>query len=150
LGAAPGDRLLHGVDLPIVRLLGQLRIRLGGRPVSVLGRTAGTTPAASAPGRTAAPRRAAGSIRAVVYHAAVSALAFLSLYPLPWMAASSFKPADEIWTNVTSLLPGRFTLENYAQGWAGFGGVSFAIFFRNSLIYAGLGTILTVCSSAVT
>ncbi len=93
---------------------------------------------------------ARGAIGTVVYHAAVIAFGFLMLYPLLWMAASSLKPADEVWTNVTSLVPRRPTLENYLQGWAGFGGIPFATFFRNSLIYAGLGTVLTVCASALT
>ena len=43
-----------------------------------------------------------------------------------------------------------FTLDNYVQGWAGFGGVTFTMFFRNSLIYSVFGTILVVCSSALT
>jgi multiple sugar transport system permease protein len=76
-------------------------------------------------------------------------LGFLMLYPLLWMAASSFKPADQIFSNVLSLVPSRFTLDNYIQGWAGFGGISFLTFFRNSLLYAGVGTVLVVCSSAV-
>ena len=67
-----------------------------------------------------------------------------------WMVASSFKPADEIFTSVTSLIPRRFTLDNYVQGWAGFGGIPFVTFFRNSLIYSVAGTILVVCASALT
>ena len=72
------------------------------------------------------------------------------LYPLLWMVASSLKPADEIFTDVTSLIPRNFTLDNYTQGWAGFGGIPFSTFFRNSLIYAGLGTLLVVSASALT
>ena len=52
-----------------------------------------------------------------------------------WSPAS-FKPADEIFTNVTSLIPRQFTLDNYVQGWAGFGGIPFVTFFRNSLVYS--------------
>src|SRR5439155_22865374 len=136
LGPVAGDRRLHGPDLSILGLLGLLRVRVGGRAVSAAGYTAA--------------RRRATAIRSVVYHAAVVALGFLMLYPLLWMVASSLKPADEIWTSVTSLIPRRLTLDNYLQGWAGFGGIPFTTFFRNSLIYAGLGTVLTVCASAVT
>lgn len=39
--------------------------------------------------------------------------------------------------------------ENYVNGWKGFSGVTFTVFFKNSLFYAGLGTVLQVCSSAV-
>src|SRR5438270_7957863 len=88
-------------------------------------------------------------LRTIVYHTLIIAFAFVMLYPLLWMAASSFKPADEIFTNVLSLVPRQFTLTNYAQGWAGFGGISFLTFFRNSLIYSVVGTILVVCGSGL-
>jgi multiple sugar transport system permease protein len=88
--------------------------------------------------------------RNVVYHGFVLVFGFAMLYPLMWMVASSFKPGDEIFTNVTSLIPRRFTLDNYAQGWAGFGGIPFVQFFRNSLLYSVVGTILVVCASAIT
>ena len=95
-------------------------------------------------------RQAQVDLKGVVYHAFVIGFGFLMLYPLLWMVASSLKPADEIFTDVTSLIPRNFTLDNYTQGWAGFGGIPFSTFFRNSLIYAGLGTLLVVSASAVT
>ena len=49
-----------------------------------------------APGRTVGRKVASGALGSVVYHGAVAALGFLMLYPLLWMAASSFKPGDEI------------------------------------------------------
>jgi len=100
--------------------------------------------------RPARPRLSSTAITSIVFHTGVCGLGFLMLYPLLWVAASSFKPPDQIFTDVTSLVPTTFTLDNYAQGWAGFGGISFTIFFRNSLIYAGFGTVLTVCASALT
>jgi multiple sugar transport system permease protein len=101
-------------------------------------------------GRLSEPKVARGLLASVAYHGGVWILGFLMLYPLLWVAASSFKPADQIFTNVTSLLPRTVTLDNYVQGWAGFGGISFTTFFRNSLIYSGFGTILTVFGSALT
>ncbi|HLJ58098.1 MAG TPA: carbohydrate ABC transporter permease [bacterium] len=71
------------------------------------------------------------------------------LYPLLWLFASSLKAPSEIWTNMSSLIPRAFTPGNYVRGWEGFGGVTFATFYRNSFIYAGVGTVLTVGSSAV-
>jgi len=57
------------------------------------------------------------------------------------MLASSFKPADQIFSgNVLSLIPARPIIDNYIQGWAGFGGISFLTFFRNTFLYAGVGT----------
>jgi multiple sugar transport system permease protein len=79
----------------------------------------------------------------------VGALAFVMLYPILWLFASSFKGPSEIWTDVMSLIPRRFTPSNYVTGWAGFGGVSFATFYKNSLIYAGVGTVAAVLSSAL-
>src|SRR5437762_5975155 len=81
--------------------------------------------------------------RSIVYHGFVIAAGFIMLYPLMWMVASSLKPADRIFStsDVLSLIPSRLTFENYLQGWSGFGGISFLTFFRNSFIYAGLGTV---------
>jgi multiple sugar transport system permease protein len=87
--------------------------------------------------------------RTVIYHTAVIAFGFVMLYPLLWMIASSFKPADEVFSTVTSLIPMRPTLDNYVQGWAGFGGISFATFFRNSLVYSVGATALVVASSTL-
>ena len=85
--------------------------------------------------------------RTIVYHAVVIGFGFVMLYPLLWMIASSLKPADEVFSTVTNLLPTHITLDNYVQGWAGFGGISFATFYRNSLIYSVAGTLLVVSSS---
>ena len=90
--------------------------------------------------------------RTVFYHVGVIGFGFVMLYPLLWMLAASFKPADQIFSsaNVLSLIPARFTIDNYFQGWAGFGGISFLTFFRNTLLYAGVGTVLVVTASAIT
>ena len=71
------------------------------------------------------------------------------LYPLFWMLSSSFKPNNEIFTTVGNLIPQTFTTENYVNGWRGFAGLSFGVYFRNSLIVAGLSTIGAALSSAL-
>lgn len=86
---------------------------------------------------------------AVSYHTFVIAVGLLMLYPVFWLFASSVKPADEIWTNVNSLVPSEIYLQNYTNGWKGFGGYSFAVFYKNSFIYAGLGTIIVVAASTI-
>ena len=88
-------------------------------------------------------------LRTVTYHVLVGGLCVVMFYPILWLFASSLKAPDEIWTNVTALIPERLAFENYAQGWKGFGGVSFATFFRNSLFYASVATVASVMSSAV-
>jgi multiple sugar transport system permease protein len=85
----------------------------------------------------------------VIYHVCTCALGILMLYPVIWLFSSSFKAPDEIWTNVNSLIPHQFRLENYVEGWQGFGGITFLTFYKNSLIYASIGTLFTVTASAV-
>ncbi len=87
--------------------------------------------------------------RSVLYHLVIMALGLVMVYPLLWLFASSFKGPSEIWTSVTSLIPKQFTLQNYISGWAGFGGISFTTFYKNSLIYTVAGTLAGVVSSAV-
>ena len=88
-------------------------------------------------------------LKDVAYHLPVILLSFVMVYPILWMFASSLKSGSEIWTNATSLIPQELTFKNYVNGWAGFGGFSFTIFYKNSLLYAGIGTLATVFSSAV-
>ena len=85
----------------------------------------------------------------VVYHIVVLVIGVFMLYPIVWLFSSSFKAPDQIWTTVRSLVPQEFHFENYATGWQGFGGISFATFYKNSFIYAGLGTLFTVTASAL-
>lgn len=89
------------------------------------------------------------AFRTVMYHGVVAGLGYVMLYPILWLFASSFKGRAEIWTNVSSLIPQQFTLENYINGWRGFGGITFTTFYLNSFFYAGVGTLLAVAASAV-
>ncbi|MEO6061704.1 MAG: carbohydrate ABC transporter permease [Thermoflexales bacterium] len=91
-------------------------------------------------------RKIAGS---VIYHVLVAGFALVMLYPLLWMFASSFKPSDEVFRTVTSLIPSRIDLDNFARGWKGFGGTTFTTFYVNSLFYAGMATLLSVGASSI-
>lgn len=91
-------------------------------------------------------RKIAGSI---IYHVLVAGFALVMLYPLLWMFASSFKPSDEVFRTVTSLIPSRIDLDNFARGWKGFGGTTFTTFYVNSLFYAGMATVLSVGASSI-
>lgn len=70
------------------------------------------------------------------------------IYPLLWMVMSSFKENNEIFSSSSSLIPKKFHVVNYANGWKGFGGISFAVFFSNSFFISVVGTIGAVFSSA--
>jgi multiple sugar transport system permease protein len=68
------------------------------------------------------------------------------LYPLLWLISSSFKGRTDIFGNL-NLIPQKWILENYSNGWKGFGGITFAAFFKNSFIVTFGSTILSVSGS---
>lgn len=88
-------------------------------------------------------------LRSSLYHLFIFLLGYVMIYPILWLFASSLKGPDEIWANAASLIPRGLYIDNYIRGWAGFGGISFTTFYTNSFIYAGIGTIGAVLSSAV-
>lgn len=84
----------------------------------------------------------------IIYHIIVSIFGLIMLYPLIWMLMSSFKETDTIFRTAGSLIPEKFTFQNYVNGWKGMGGISFGRFFANSLFITVLATIGTLISSA--
>ncbi len=99
---------------------------------------------------TSAPQvRVQKVIRSVLYHLAVGGFGLLMLYPILWMFSSSVKPTTEIWTTVNNLIPSQIVLQNYADGWRGFGGISFATFYQNTVFLTVSRTLFQVFSSAV-
>ncbi len=85
----------------------------------------------------------------LIYHLGVSILAFVMLYPILWLFASSLKEPSDIWTNINSLIPQKLYWQNYLNGWEGFGGITFTTFYKNSFIYAGFGTLFAVTASTI-
>ena len=85
--------------------------------------------------------------KSVIYTVLVLLGGFIMIYPLIWMVMSSFKENNEIFSDASSLIPSYFKFENYSNGWAGFAGISFSVFFRNSFIISVIGTIGAVFSS---
>ena len=81
-------------------------------------------------------------------HIFLSIFAFVMLYPLLWMLASSLKPDMEIFGNL-SLWPSEFRWDNYLEGWFGLR-VSFTRFYINSITVTVLSVIgnLFSCSFA--
>lgn len=92
--------------------------------------------------------KAKKNISTIFYHILVCGFGLVMIYPLIWMVMSSFKETNTIFSTANSLIPEKFTLENYINGWKGFGKVSFATFFQNSLFISVIATIGTVVSSA--
>ncbi|NCC07213.1 MAG: carbohydrate ABC transporter permease [Clostridia bacterium] len=88
-------------------------------------------------------------INMVIYHILVCGFGLVMIYPLIWMIFSSFKESSLVMTTVTQLFPTEWKLSNYITGWKGFGGISFATFFKNSFIITILSTIGGVVSSTI-
>ena len=88
-------------------------------------------------------------LQTLIYHLLVCSFGFLMIYPLLWMVMSSFKESSSIFRESYKLIPEAFHLENYLNGWKGFGGYTFGVFFSNSFKVAILSTIGAVLSSAV-
>lgn len=85
----------------------------------------------------------------ITYHVLVGLLALGMSYPILWLVASSLKPNNEIFTTAYSLIPSQLAFSNYATGWQGFAGTTFATFFKNSFIIVIISTIGAVISSAL-
>lgn len=83
------------------------------------------------------------------YHTVVFAFACVMIYPVIWMIMGSFKTTNEIFQSAQKLLPESFRPDNYVNGWKGFAGFSFAIFFKNSLFISTVATAGAVISSVI-
>ncbi|NLP15437.1 MAG: carbohydrate ABC transporter permease [Clostridiales bacterium] len=84
----------------------------------------------------------------ITYHLLVLIGGFIMVYPVLWMITGSLKNNTEILNGALSLVPPNWRWENFARGWRGFGGISFATYFRNSIIITSIATFGTVISSA--
>lgn len=82
------------------------------------------------------------------YHIFVLAFGFIMVYPVLWMIGGSLKNNAEILTGTLNIIPPNWRWENFSKGWSGFGGISFATYFKNSFIVSGIATAATVASSA--
>ncbi len=81
-------------------------------------------------------------------HLFLIAASLVMIYPLLWMFASSLKPNNQIFGQL-SLWPSEFRWDNYSSGWTGMS-VSFGTFFRNSLFVTILSVIGNVLSCSFT
>lgn len=94
-------------------------------------------------------RRTNAMIFKMITHIFIIVLGIAMVYPIIWMISSSFKPNNMIFSD-TSLIPKALTLSNYISGWKGYAGVSFAIFFTNSIVLClvAIAANLVSCSMA--
>ncbi|WP_377267113.1 carbohydrate ABC transporter permease [Peterkaempfera sp. SMS 1(5)a] len=97
----------------------------------------------------AVPGRGVGRAgRSVLWHAAVLVVVLVLLYPVIWLVSTSFKPADEVLSNL-ALLPGHATSGNYGQAFSGVAGISIWRYFGNSLAISAGAVIGNVVSCSL-
>lgn len=83
----------------------------------------------------------------LLYHVICILLVGVMCYPIIWLFFSAFKEKSEIFGAFGDLLPSKWILENFSNGWRGFGGTSFGTFFLNSFIISIAATVLSVFGS---
>lgn len=75
-------------------------------------------------------------------------LGLVMIFPLIWLISASFKTNEEIFGSL-SLLPKKFILSSYVNGWKGGGQYSFTTFFKNTLVLVIPTILFTVLSSTI-
>lgn len=88
-------------------------------------------------------------VNKTIYHAFVVIFGFLMIYPVLWMISGAFKDNSEILRGTLSLIPENIKISNFSTGFRGFGGVSFATFFKNSFLITAVATAGTVISCSL-
>ena len=63
--------------------------------------------------------------RLVLFHIVCVCISVIMVYPILWMAFSSFKVTETVIREAAFLLPSKWTIQNYINGWKGFAGISF-------------------------
>lgn len=86
------------------------------------------------------------SIKQVILYAFLILLGAVMIYPLVWLFFSSFKSNDEIFGSIR-LLPEKWILDSYAEGWKGTGQFSFGVFLKNTFVMVIPTVVFTVLSS---
>lgn len=87
-------------------------------------------------------------ISTLLVHIVIALIGLVMLYPIVWLAVSSFKPNNMIFSN-TSLIPTQLTVEHYIKGWKGVAGVPFWRFFLNSFLICTISVAATVISCSM-
>lgn len=76
-------------------------------------------------------------------------IGIVSLYPLVWMVASSFKDSSQVFVSAHSLIPSSWDFSNYITGWRGFAGITFGTFFQNTIIIVSSVVVGTIASCSL-
>ncbi len=82
------------------------------------------------------------------YHVFILTFGFIMIYPVLWMISGSLKNNVEILNGSLNLIPPNWRFSNFVNGFKGFGGITFASYFKNSFLITTIATLATVISSA--
>jgi multiple sugar transport system permease protein len=96
---------------------------------------------------TQEPKRLTIRWRSIMVHGFLILGALVMIYPLLWLASSSLKPANLIFSDL-SLWPSKIRLQNYVDGWRG-AALPFSSFFLNSFIVSGLAVVGNVIACSM-
>lgn len=88
-------------------------------------------------------------VKAILFHVFCIPAALITLYPVLWMVSSSLKESARVFVEAGSLIPDGWHFDNYARGWHGFAGISFAVFFKNTAFITILEVIGALLSSSM-
>jgi ABC-type glycerol-3-phosphate transport system permease component len=88
----------------------------------------------------------AGSATRAALFTALAGLAVFSLFPFAWIVITSFKDITETFLIPPTWWPQRFTLQNFITVWTI---QSFGRYFLNSLIVAGVTTVLSIALASL-
>lgn len=91
--------------------------------------------------RTRASKRVTYWVGRVLFYALVVFIIVYSVFPFYWAVISSFKTSDALFSSNPSFLPLPFTLTHYQNV---FSGAAFGRNLLNSLVVAGLATLLSL------
>ncbi len=78
----------------------------------------------------------------------VIAIGIIMMYPIIWMFFATFKTNAEIFGSI-KLLPEKFSLQSYIDGWNVNGRITYTTFFINSFTLTLVTTLLTVAACAI-
>lgn len=73
-------------------------------------------------------------------------IASIMLLPFLWMVSVSLKPAGQVYEYPPKFIPSSFNFENYKTAWYR---ANFGLYFKNTVIFAVVGTFLTVISCSL-
>lgn len=83
-----------------------------------------------------------------ITYAVLILLGFVMVFPLIWLISAAFKPNNEIFGTL-SLIPSKFVLDSFVQGWKGSGQFTFGVFFLNTFKLVVPVVVCTLVSSII-